>query len=62
MDSNTDITKGNKSFQRFLLLWSGELISTIGSGITAFGLSVYVFQQTGKVTSTTLITLLDFLP
>ena len=61
-DSNTDITKGNKSFQKFLLLWSGELISTIGSGITAFGLSVYVFQQTGKVTSTTLITLLAFLP
>lgn len=60
--SNTDITKVNKSFKKFLLLWSGELISTIGSGITAFGLSVYVFQQTGRVSSTTLITLLAFLP
>lgn len=60
--NNTDITKANKSFKKFLLLWSGELISTIGSGITAFGLSVYVFQQTGRVSATTLITLLAFLP
>ncbi|WP_434799436.1 MFS transporter [Terrisporobacter vanillatitrophus] len=52
----------NKSFKKFLLLWSGELISSIGSGLTAFGLSVYVFQQTGKVTSTAIITLLAFLP
>ncbi|MEB2299118.1 hypothetical protein LAV72_05705 [Lysinibacillus xylanilyticus] len=34
-------------FKKFLLLWSGQLISTIGSGLTAFGLGIYVFQQTG---------------
>lgn len=60
--TSNDISTANKSFKKFLLLWSGELISTIGSGLTAFGLSVYVFQQTGKVTSTTIITLLAFLP
>ena len=52
----------NKSFKKFLLLWSGELISAIGSGLTSFGLGIYVYQQTGRVSSTALITLLAFLP
>ena len=50
----------NKSFKKFLLLWSGELISAIGSGLTSFGLGIYVYQQTGRVSSTALITLLAF--
>ncbi len=51
-----------KSFNKFLVLWSGELISAIGSGLTSFGLGVYVFQLTGKASATALITLLAFLP
>ena len=34
--------KGN--FSKFMLLWAGELISAVGSGLTSFGLGVYVFQ------------------
>ena len=34
------------NFPKFLLLWAGELISAVGSGLTSFGLGVYVFQQT----------------
>lgn len=49
-------------FRKFLLLWSGQLISAIGSGLTAFGLSIYVFQQTGKASATTLVVLLAFMP
>lgn len=30
--------------KKFLLIWSGELISSIGSSMTAFALSVYVYQ------------------
>lgn len=52
----------NKSFQRFLVLWVGELISAIGSGLSSFGLGVYVFQKTGKASATALITLLAFMP
>lgn len=33
--------------KKFLIIWTGELLSTIGSGLTAFGLGVYVYQQTG---------------
>ncbi len=51
-----------KSFEKFLLLWTGELVSAIGSGLTSFGLSVYVFAQTGKASAVALVTLLAFMP
>ena len=31
------------SFRKFLLLWAGELVSSIGGGLTSFGLGVYIF-------------------
>ena len=52
----------NQNFKKFLLLWSGELISAIGGGLTSFGLTVYVFSKTGSAASTALIALLAFLP
>ena len=53
----------NKSnYKKFLLLWSGEFISSIGGGLTSFGLSVYVFQKTGSAASMAVIALLAFLP
>lgn len=51
-----------KSFQKFFILWSGELISAIGSGLTSFGLGVYVYGLTGKASIMALVTLLGFLP
>ena len=48
--------------KKFLMIWSGELISSIGSGMTAFALSVYVYQTTGSATYVSLITLLAYLP
>ncbi|MDO4331006.1 MAG: MFS transporter [Lachnospiraceae bacterium] len=50
------------NFNRFLLLWTGELVSSIGGGLTSFGLGVYVFEQTGSAANMALITLLAFLP
>ncbi len=47
---------------KFLLLWLGELISSIGGGLISFGLGVYVFRQTGSAASMAFITLLAFLP
>lgn len=43
-------------FREFLLLWSGQFIAVIGSGLTSFGLGIYVFQQTGKASATALVT------
>ena len=49
-------------FKRFLLLWVGELISSIGGGLTSFGLAVYVFNETGSAASMAIVSLLAFLP
>ncbi|MDK2808432.1 MAG: hypothetical protein PWP24_1167 [Clostridiales bacterium] len=52
----------NASQQRFFVLWLGEWISAIGSGLTSFGLGVYVFQKTGSASAMALVTLFAFLP
>ena len=50
------------NFKKFLLLWAGEFISSVGGGLTSFGLGVYVYAQTGSAGSQSLVTLLAFLP
>ncbi|NOU64086.1 MFS transporter [Paenibacillus sp. LMG 31461] len=50
------------AFGKFLMLWSGQLVSAIGSGLTSFGLGVYIYQQTGQASAMTLVTLLAFMP
>lgn len=51
-----------RAFGKFLLLWSGQLVSSVGSGLTAFGLGVYLYQQTGQASAMALVTLLAFMP
>lgn len=46
----------------FLLVWFGQLISLIGSGLTNFALGVWVYQRTGSVTQFSLILLFGLLP
>ncbi|MDR1449480.1 MAG: MFS transporter [Propionibacteriaceae bacterium] len=50
------------SFGRFSVLWAGQFVSSVGSGLTAFGLAAYLFERTGAATSVTLVTLCAFLP
>ena len=57
---NQNVRKSN--FGKFLLLWIGELVSSVGGGLTSFGLGVYVFERTGSAASMALVTLLAFLP
>lgn len=52
----------SKNFKKFMLLWFGELISSIGGGLTSFGLGVYIFNKTGSAAGMALVTLLGFLP
>lgn len=56
------IMENKSNYKKFLLLWSGEFISSIGGGLTSFGLSVYVFQKTGSAASMAVVALLAFLP
>src|SRR4028118_83911 len=46
----------------FLLVWFGQLVSLIGSGLTNFALGVWVYQRTGSVTQFSLILLFAVLP
>lgn len=48
--------------KKFITIWIGELISSIGSGMTAFAVSIYVYQLTGSVSMVSLVALLAFLP
>ncbi len=46
----------------FVVVWFGQIVSMIGSGITAFGVSVWVYQETSSVTLFALNAFLNFLP
>ena len=46
----------------FLLVWFGQVISLLGSGLTNFALGVWVYQGTGSVTQFALISLFTTLP
>jgi MFS transporter, DHA3 family, macrolide efflux protein len=50
------------SFQKFLIVWIGELISIIGSGLTGFALSVYIYQKTESAALFSAISLATVLP
>ncbi|MCR5368121.1 MFS transporter [Eubacterium sp.] len=54
--------ENRSNYKKFLLLWCGEFISSIGGGLTSFGLSIYIFQKTGSAASMGLVALLSFLP
>lgn len=46
----------------FMLVWFGQVISFIGSGLTSFALGVHVYQTTGSITRFALISLFAVLP
>jgi MFS family permease len=55
-------TSPPKNMRKFLIIWVGQLISIVGSGLTGFGLSVWIFTQTGKATPFALSALFYNLP
>lgn len=54
--------KPKNLYSKFLLIWFGQLISIIGSGVTIFSLGVYIYEQTHTASSYTFILLCVFLP
>jgi hypothetical protein len=45
-----------------MIIWVGQLISIVGSGLTGFGLSVWIYSQTGEATPIALNALFYNLP
>ena len=46
----------------FLIIWLGQVVSLVGSGLTSFALGVWVFERTGSATQFALIGLSAVLP
>jgi DHA3 family macrolide efflux protein-like MFS transporter len=55
-------TYAPKNMRTFMIIWIGQLISILGSGLTGFGLSVWIFAQTGEATPFALNALFYNLP
>ena len=51
-----------RGMRTFMIIWLGELISVIGSGLTYFALGVWVFEQTRQATPFALAMLSASLP
>ena len=48
--------------RRFTLIWIGQILSLTGSAMTTFGLTVWLWQETGQATSVALHAFLSFAP
>ncbi len=55
-------TTASHGFRTFVVIWLGQAVSTLGSGLTSFALGLWVYQQTGSVTQFALVALFASLP
>ena len=51
-----------KNMRTFFIIWTGQVISLLGSGLTSFALGVWIFQETGQATPFALTVLFASLP
>ena len=45
-----DQKESSSKLRTFLVIWFGQLISTLGSGLTGFALGVWIYTETGSTT------------
>jgi MFS transporter, DHA3 family, macrolide efflux protein len=68
IDMNQEGELVSKNFEhktemkKFKLLVLGQFISSIGSGLTDFGLAIYILSLTGSVMATSIVSICAFLP
>ena len=55
-------SKARKGLLAFGIVWFGQVISFIGSGMSSFALGVWIYQKTGSVTQFALTSLFIVLP
>lgn len=46
----------------FTIIWAGQVISLIGSAMTAFGVGVWAWQVTGRATALSIVAFFNFTP
>lgn len=62
MNNNQSNQAPPKKMTTFLVIWVGQFISLVGSGLTGFGLSVWIYTQTGQATPMAITALAYSLP
>ncbi len=50
------------SIRNFLIVWLGQLVSTIGSSMTSFAIEIWIWEVTGEATAFTLLGFFTLLP
>jgi len=48
--------------KKFYVIWTGQIVSMLGSGLSGFGLGVWIYLQTGSATQFAMIALFMALP
>ncbi len=51
-----------RSFRTFLTMWFGQLVSSLGTGMTRFALLIWAYQQTGEATTLALLGFFAWFP
>jgi hypothetical protein len=54
--------KATRGMRVFLVVWLGQVVSVVGSGLTSFALGLWVYERTGSVTPYALTGLFAVLP
>ena len=51
-----------RALRPYLLLWSTQSLSTLGSGMTSYALVLWLYQRTGSALQTALLTVCSYGP
>ena len=51
-----------RELKDFLLLWASQAVSELGTAMTNYALTIWVYRQKGTSSSVTMLTLCTFLP
>src|SRR6476620_4733575 len=54
--------KQANGWQIFAIIWFGQLVSVMGSGMTRFALMIWAYEQTGKATTLALVGFFAWIP
>ena len=52
----------NAGYRTFLIIWTGQFLSRLGTAMTRFALIIWAYQQTGAATTVALLGFFSFLP
>jgi len=58
----TDTGREATGMRVFLVVWGGQFVSLVGTALTGFALSIWVYQETGSATQLSLVLLASQLP